>query len=65
MYTDATRIIENVTNEFPEAKDKKLEVMYDADSFEYQVSDQEYCYAFYDDGHGNGVRQVEQFIREY
>ena len=65
MYTDATRIIENVTNEFPEAKDKNLEVMYDADSSEYQVSDQEYCYAFYDDHHGNGVRQVKQFIREY
>ena len=64
MYTDTTRIIENVTNEFPEAKNKNLEVMYDTNSFEYQVSDQEYCYAFYDD-HGNGVRQVEQFIREY
>ena len=56
MYTDTTRIIENL--------DKNLEVMYDTSSFEYQVSDQEYCYAFYDD-HGNGVRQVEQFIREY
>lgn len=65
MYTDTTRIIENVTNQFPEAKNKNLEVMYDTDSFEYQVSNQEYCYAFYDDGHGNGRRQVEQFIREY
>lgn len=65
MYTDTTRIIQNVTNEFPEAKDKNLEVMYDTDSFEYQVSNQEYCYAFYDDDHGNGRRQVEQFIREY
>ena len=65
MYTDATRIIENVTNEFPEAKEKHLEVMYDTDLFEYQVSDQEYCYAFYNDGHGNGIRQVEEFIKNY
>lgn len=65
MYTDATRIIENVTNEFPEAKNKNLEVMYDTDLFEYQVSDQEYCYAFYNDDYGNGVRQVEEFIKNY
>ena len=65
MYTDCTRIIEDVTNDFPKAKEKNLEVKYNTSSSEFQVSDGDLCYAFYDDYHRNGARKVEQFIREY
>ncbi len=60
-----TRTIEDVTNDFPKAKEKNLEVKYNTDSFEFQVSDGDFCYSFYDDDYGNGTRKVEEFIREY